>query len=72
MRIRKPRGLTTTQLMVTTVVGVLGGLYIYKPLLLEKKVPALHNDNREAAKTDTSIEQIYRTVSSEQTSAVAK
>lgn len=72
MRIRKPRGLTTTQLMVTTVVGVLGGVYIYKPLFLETKVPTLHNDNKEPAKTNTLTEKINRTVSSDKTSAVAK
>lgn len=54
MRIRKPRGLTTIQLMVTTVVGVLGGLYIYKPLLLEnRKKNLLHNENSEPVQVIT-------------------
>lgn len=48
MRIRKPRGLTTTQLMVTTVIGAIGGVYIYKPLFLEnRKKGSLHNNNIE-------------------------
>lgn len=33
MRIRKPRNISTAQLMVVTVVGVLGGIYIWRPLL---------------------------------------
>lgn len=37
MRIRKPRGITTTQLMITTLVGVIGGVYIYQPLILERQ-----------------------------------
>lgn len=72
MRIRKPRGLTTTQLMVTTVVGILGGLYIYKPLLLDnRKKSTLHNANIEPVEATISIEPINRAGSTDQT-AVAK
>lgn len=34
-RIRKPRGLTTGQLVLVTVLGVFGGVYIWKPLLVQ-------------------------------------
>lgn len=77
MRIRKPRGITTTQLMVTTLVGALGGFYIYKPLLEEnrKNRAALHNDNIQSTEATTSIKPVNTAVSSvsrsEQT-AVAK
>lgn len=33
MRIRKPKTVTLTQLAVVTAVGIVGGIYIYKPLL---------------------------------------
>lgn len=32
MRIRKPKHVTIPQLAVVTAVGVIGGIYIYKPL----------------------------------------
>lgn len=32
MRIRKPKTVTLTQLAVVTAVGIVGGVYIYKPL----------------------------------------
>ncbi|XP_054745171.1 uncharacterized protein LOC129249396 [Anastrepha obliqua] len=35
MRIRRPRGVTVQQLMVVTAVGFLGGVYIWKPLILK-------------------------------------
>lgn len=35
MRIRKPRNFSFIQLAVVSVVGVFGGAYIYKPLLLQ-------------------------------------
>lgn len=37
MKIRRPRGLTGAQIGLATVLGVLGGIYIWKPLL--EKVP---------------------------------
>lgn len=37
MRIRKPKNFTTIQLFVVSAVGILGGLYIYKPLVLQYK-----------------------------------
>lgn len=37
MRIRKPRNISTIQLMVVSAVGILGGVYIYKPLVLQYK-----------------------------------
>lgn len=40
MQIRRPRGVTVTQLMVVTAVGFLGGVYIWKPLITKWK-----NDN---------------------------
>lgn len=33
LRVRKPAGLSTIQLMVVTVIGFAGGVYIWKPLL---------------------------------------
>lgn len=33
MRIRRPRGITNTQILVVSTVGILGGVYIWKPLL---------------------------------------
>lgn len=32
MRIRKPKHITIPQLAVVTAVGIVGGIYIYKPL----------------------------------------
>lgn len=32
MRIRKPRHITTFQLIVVAAVGIIGGVYIYQPL----------------------------------------
>lgn len=32
MRIRKPKNITITQLAVVTATGIIGGVYIYKPL----------------------------------------
>lgn len=37
MRIRKPRGLTTGQIALVTILGVFGGVYVWKPLLLRYK-----------------------------------
>lgn len=34
IRIPKPRGITTVQLMVVTLIGFGGGIYIWKPLFL--------------------------------------
>lgn len=41
MQIRRPRGVTVPQLMVVTALGVLGGVYIWQPLILKYK-----NDNK--------------------------
>lgn len=35
MRIRKPRYLTTGQIALVTILGVFGGVYIWKPLILK-------------------------------------
>lgn len=35
MRIRKPGGISTTQLLIVTAVGFIGGVYIWQPLLLK-------------------------------------
>lgn len=35
LRIRKPRGVTTGQLVLVTILGVFGGVYIWKPLIIE-------------------------------------
>lgn len=35
LRIRKPRGVTRGQLVLITILGVFGGVYIWKPLLVE-------------------------------------
>lgn len=32
MKIRKPKHITPLQFLVVTAVGVIGGVYIYKPL----------------------------------------
>lgn len=37
MRIRKPAGISTTQLLIVTAVGFIGGVYIWQPLLLKLK-----------------------------------
>jgi len=37
MQIRRPRGVTVPQLMVVTAIGVLGGIYIWQPLILKYK-----------------------------------
>lgn len=50
MQIRRPRGITTQQLMVVTAIGFLGGVYIWKPLILKWK-------NEENSKKDVSTEQ---------------
>jgi len=65
MRIRKPRGLTTTQLMVATVIGVIGGLYIYQPLVLEnRKNRSLHNEkSAETNSQQNQIKPIEQTIS---------
>lgn len=36
IRIRKPRGISTIQLLVVGSIGILGGFYIYRPLLIER------------------------------------
>lgn len=33
MRIRKPRGITRGQIVLVTVLGVFGGVYIWRPLV---------------------------------------
>lgn len=33
MYIRKPRGISTTQIFIVTIIGVIGGVYIWRPLL---------------------------------------
>lgn len=56
MQIRRPRGVTIPQLMVVTVIGVLGGVYIWQPLLIkyrnEQKAEKA-NDTAEATTTTT-------------------
>lgn len=37
MQIRRPKGVTVPQLMVVTAIGVLGGIYIWQPLILKYK-----------------------------------
>lgn len=37
MQIRRPRGITVQQLMVVTALGVLGGVYIWQPLIVTWK-----------------------------------
>lgn len=37
MRIRKPAGISTTQLLIATVIGFGGGVYIWQPLLIKLK-----------------------------------
>lgn len=50
MRIRKPRGISTVQLMVVTGVGFGAGIYIWKPLfenLRQTKFAAVTNKTDE-------------------------
>lgn len=35
MRIYRPRGITNGQIVLVTVLGVIGGIYIWKPLFEE-------------------------------------
>lgn len=35
LRIRKPRGITKGQVVLVSILGVYGGVYIWKPMLLE-------------------------------------
>lgn len=35
MRIYKPRGITNGQIVLVTILGVIGGIYIWKPLFEE-------------------------------------
>lgn len=37
MKIRRPGGISGVQLGLVVVLGVLGGIYIYRPLLLQYK-----------------------------------
>lgn len=37
MRIRRPRNITGVQIGFVTILGVLGGFYIWKPALVEEK-----------------------------------
>lgn len=37
MRIRRPRNISTSQLMVITAVGIISGVYIWKPLFEKLK-----------------------------------
>lgn len=57
MQIRRPRGVTVTQLMVVTVVGFLGGVYIWKPLFSKWKSDNNPNIQDSTLSSDTS-EQI--------------
>lgn len=35
IRIRKPRGISTIQLLVVGALGIVGGFYVYRPLLID-------------------------------------
>lgn len=37
MRIRKPKDISTAQLLIVTAIGFCGGVYIWQPLLLKLK-----------------------------------
>lgn len=37
MQIRRPRGVTVPQLMVVTAIGIIGGVYIWRPLIVKWK-----------------------------------
>lgn len=39
MRIRKPRYLSTTDIYVATILGVISGIYIWKPIFSKYKDP---------------------------------
>ncbi|XP_075151632.1 uncharacterized protein LOC142225691 isoform X2 [Haematobia irritans] len=53
MQIRRPRGVTTQQLMVVTAVGFLGGVYIWKPLILKWKNESSSSNNTSTVETTT-------------------
>lgn len=51
MRIRRPRGITVQQLMVVTAIGFLGGVYIWKPLILKYRAEGTElKENRDNLK----------------------
>lgn len=52
MQIRRPRGITTQQLMVVTAIGFLGGVYIWKPLILKWKK---EEGNKDSASNDQEV-----------------
>lgn len=37
MRIKRPRGITGIELGIVTILGVLGGIYIWKPIFVKLK-----------------------------------
>lgn len=55
LRIRRPKGITSTQLMVVIGVGVIAGSYIWQPLLIryKKEQIALKNKFETEAKAES-------------------
>lgn len=61
MRIRKPRGISTIQLMVVTGVGFGAGVYIWKPLfesLRQSKFAAVTTNNEEADNNSSELHNL--------------
>lgn len=62
MRIRKPLGISTTQLLIATVIGFGGGVYIWQPLLLKlrkEREPNLTLTENSPATTEESAKCLY-------------
>ncbi|XP_055387276.1 uncharacterized protein LOC129615892 [Condylostylus longicornis] len=58
LRIRKPRTISTTQLIVVSVVGVLAGAYIWQPLFVK------YRENSESIKKMESLKTIKKSLNS--------
>lgn len=56
MRIRRPRGVTVTQLMIVTALGFLGGVYIWKPLIVKWRKENILNTDKTANNTSESTD----------------
>lgn len=55
MRIRKPRNITGSQIVVATIIGILGGVYIWQPLLLRYRKQELSQKQTETVQVNLSF-----------------
>lgn len=44
MKIRRIRGLTGAEIGLATILGVLGGIYIWKPIFTQQKITSVTNN----------------------------